>query len=182
MADNTTRTVQSGTDSNGKLDVSALVLTAVLAAAGFILNITVGQALATTGIHPQFVIAAYCLAIYAIRPKLGHCVVIGLICAVVAQLNTSIPGMNFITEACGSLVMGLFVNSAFSKSKAMPYVAAFVATFVSGMLFAVLGNVVMGADMATILVKLPVVFGTAAFNTIVVGLLAAPVAKAANRK
>ncbi len=182
MADKATRTVQSGTQSNGKLDVSALVLTALLAAAGFILNITVGQALATTGIHPQFVIAAYCLAIIAIRPKVGQCVVLGLICAVVAQLNTSIPGLNFLTEACGSLVMGLFVNSAFKKSKAMPYVAAFVTTIVSGMLFAAVGNAMAGFEASMLLVKLPVVIGTAAFNTIVVGLLAGPIAKAANRK
>ena len=43
--------------------IGSLVLLAVLLAAGFILNLTVGNALAATGIKPQFIISAYTLAI-----------------------------------------------------------------------------------------------------------------------
>lgn len=181
MADTTTRTVQSGSHDNGKLDISALVLTAILAAAGLILNLTVGAAFQTLNIHPQFLIAAYCLAIVIVRPKTPQAIVLGLIAAAVAQFGTSIPGMNFVTEAVGSLVMGLFVNSKFGESKAMPFVAAFVTTLVSGLLFAALGNLVAGMPMANLLVKLPVVVLTAAFNAIVVGALATPLKKAARR-
>ena len=55
---NTARTV--ATTDHGKLDVQALVLLAVLLAAGFILNFTVGNAVSTmTGgfIQPEFIIA-----------------------------------------------------------------------------------------------------------------------------
>lgn len=57
-----------------------------------------------------------------------------------------------------------------------------LATLVSGLLFATLGNVVMGASMATTLVKLPIVVGTAAFNAIVVQLLAPVVTRASHRR
>ena len=56
------RTVNT-TERSGKADVSSLVLLAVLLAAGFILNMTVGNALAIVGIKPQFIIASYALAI-----------------------------------------------------------------------------------------------------------------------
>ena len=57
------RKVTSDARDNALVDVSSLVLLAVLLAAGFVLNLTVGNALALTGIKPQFIIAAYALAI-----------------------------------------------------------------------------------------------------------------------
>ena len=54
------RTVNPSTSKVG--DVSSLILLAVLLAAGFILNFTLGNALAIVGIKPQFIIAAYSLA------------------------------------------------------------------------------------------------------------------------
>ena len=41
--------------------IGSLVLLAALLAAGFILNLTVGNALAATGIKPQFIISALSL-------------------------------------------------------------------------------------------------------------------------
>lgn len=62
--DTQARTISANAASNkGILDITSLVLLAVLLAAGFILNMTVGNALAATGIKPQFIIAAYALAI-----------------------------------------------------------------------------------------------------------------------
>ena len=98
------------------------------------------------------------------------------------QVTTSIPGLNFVTESMGALAMSLLAGSALSKGRAMPLIAAFVATLVSGLLFATLGNVVMGASMATTLVKLPIVVGTAAFNAVVVQLLAPVVTRASHRR
>jgi hypothetical protein len=165
-------------EETGKLGVTQLVLVAILLAAGFILNMTLGNALAITGIKPQFLIAAYCLAILLIQPKLSQGVLIGLLAAIVCQLTTSIPGLNFLTEAAGSLVITLFATGALSDKKAMPLIGAFCATLVSGLLFAVLGTFIMGAALATVLVKLPLVFGTAVFNAIVVQALIIPLRKA----
>ncbi len=51
------RTISANATSNkGILDITSLVLLAILLAAGFILNMTVGNALAVTGIDPQFII------------------------------------------------------------------------------------------------------------------------------
>lgn len=68
MSQNTTatqpRTVQ--TADRGKLDVHALVLLAILLAAGFILNFTVGKAISGISggmISPEFIISAFCLTI-----------------------------------------------------------------------------------------------------------------------
>ncbi len=173
------RTVK--TDSKGTFDIAGLVLVAILLAAGFILNMTLGNALAIVGIKPQFIIAAYCLAILILKPNFGQAVVMGVLSAVVIQLTTSIPGLNFLTEVVGALVMCAFVRSAFGSNKVMPLVGAFVTTLVSGLLFAVGGNVIMGAAMATVLVKLPLVLGTAVFNAIVVQVLSVPLKKAIKR-
>ena len=86
-----TRTVAAS--SRGALDISAIVLLSVLLAAGFILNFTLGNALAITGIKPQFIIAAYSLAILLTRANLTQSVLYGLISAAVIQLSTSVPGL-----------------------------------------------------------------------------------------
>ena len=73
MSQNTTaaqpRTVQ--TADRGKLDVRALVLLAILLAAGFILNFTVGKAISGISggmISPEFIISAFCLTIRSFAP------------------------------------------------------------------------------------------------------------------
>lgn len=167
----------------GGISVTSLILLAILVAAGIILNITLGNALAMTGIKPQFVIAAYTLAILVANAKLGEAAIYGLISATIIQISTSIPGLNFVTELAGALVACLVARVALRTGKlnATPLVAGFVATLVSGGLFAVLGSVLMGADVATALVKVPVVLGTAVFNAVVVQALIVPIRAALRR-
>ncbi len=62
-----------------------------------------------------------------------------------------------------------------------PLVAAFVTTLLSGALFAVAGTLIMGAALATVAVKIPLVLGTAVFNAIVVQALYFPLNKVLNR-
>jgi hypothetical protein len=102
----------------------------------------------------------------------------------VIQLSTSIPGLNFVTELAGALAMYGVVRLMTRdglRAAAAPLVAAFVATLVSGALFAVLGSVVMGAAVATALVKAPIVLGTAVFNAIVVQALVLPLSMVLHR-
>ena len=68
------RTVSANASSNGLLDIKSLVLLAILLAAGFILNMTLGNALAIVGIKPQFIIAAYALAIILTRASVAQSV------------------------------------------------------------------------------------------------------------
>ncbi|MGI6230173.1 MAG: hypothetical protein ACOYJL_04575 [Tractidigestivibacter sp.] len=180
----TARTVSADVASKqGKLSITSLVLLAVLLAAGTILNMTVGNALATVGIKPQFIIAAYALAILLTNANFGQAAIFGLISAAVIQLSTSIPGLNFFTELCGALTMCAIahLNIKVGGKNVTPLVATFVATLVSGALFAVCGNVIMGAAMATALVKVPIVLGTACFNAIVVQALYLPLSKVMKR-
>lgn len=178
MSQNTAqaRTVTASDQSRGILDIASLVLLAVLLAAGFILNMTVGNALAMTGIKPQFIIAAYALAIILTRASLPQAALFGIISAAVVQLTTSIPGLNFVTELAGALVMAVLIRAELKIGgrDITPLVAAFLTTLVSGALFAVLGTVLMGAELATAMVKVPIVLGTAAFNAVVVQALFFP--------
>ena len=175
------RTVNTG--DHGKLDVSSLILLAVLLAAGFILNITVGNALAMTGTKPQFIIAAYALAIILTKASFPQAAVFGLISAAVIQFTTSIPGLNFLTELVAALVMAALVRLDLKVGghSVTPFVAALLTTFVSGALFATLGTVIMGAALATAVVKVPIVVGTALFNAVVVQALYFPLRKAIKR-
>ena len=173
------RTVSASTKSAGLIDIKSLDLLAILLAAGFILNMTLGNALAMTGIKPQFIIAAYALAILLTDANLPQAVIYGLLSACVCQLTTSIPFLNFVTEAMGALVMALLAKLALNVAgkSVTPLVAAFVATFVSGFAFAVIGTLMMGAALGTAMVKAPIVLGTAVFNAIVVQALYIPLHK-----
>lgn len=78
----------------GGLDIKSLVLLAVLLAAGFILNFTVGKAISAVSggaIAPEFIISAFCLTILIVRPNLLQALVIGLISAAVIQVTTTSP-------------------------------------------------------------------------------------------
>ena len=177
------RTVSQTAKSQGLVDVTSLVLLAVLLAAGFILNITVGNAFAMIGIKPQFIIAAYTLTVLITRATLPQALVYGLVSAAVIQFSTSIPGLNFLTEGLAAMVAALFVKTQLSVGgrDMLPLVGAFVTTLVSGALFAVLGTVLMGAALPTALAKVPVVLGTAVFNALVVQALFFPLRKVLNR-
>ena len=155
------------------------MLLAVLLAAGFILNFTVGKAISAVSggaIAPEFIISAFCLTILIVRPNLLQALVIGLISAAVIQLSTSVPGLNFVTEVAGALVMALLcrLEVAPAGRSITPLIAGFVTTLVSGALFAGLGTVLMGAALVTVTAKIPVVLGTAVFNAIVVQALYTP--------
>ena len=186
MAANTQQARTITTEDHGKLDVRALVLLAVLLAAGFILNFTVGKAISSVSggmISPEFIISAFCLTILVIRPNVGQALIIGLISAAVIQFTTSIPGLNFVTELVAALAMAALIKLDLKVAgrNVTPLAAAFVTTLLSGALFAVAGTLIMGAALATVAVKVPLVLGTAVFNAIVVQALYFPLNKVLNR-
>ena len=165
MSSTTARSISTETSSRGLIDVSSLILLAILLAAGFILNMTAGNALAMTGIALS-------------RATLAQSIVCGLISAAVIQFTTSIPGLNFLTEAAGALTMAVLVKSSIGGAKVNPLIATFVTTLVSGALFAVAGTLMAGFGLEAALPKVPLVLGTAIFNAVVVQALFFPLAKA----
>ena len=178
MSQNDARTVTATASSAGILDIKSLVLLAILLAAGFTLNMTLGNALAIVGIKPQFIIAAYALAILLTDASYLQAIIFAVISACVIQLTApSIPGLNFFTETVAALVMAALVKSGIGGENVNPLVATFVTTLISGVLFAVLGTAIMGGAIASAAVKIPLVLGTAVFNAIVVQALSIPLKK-----
>ena len=180
MSQNTTaaqpRTVQ--TADRGKLDIRALVLLAILLAAGFILNFTVGKAISGISggmISPEFIISAFCL------PNIGQARVIGLISAAVIQITTTSPFVDFAAEGIAAMLMAAIVNAAAKGGQVKPavaVVATFVTTFVSGVIFMVIKMAMLGVVGELAAAMLPVVAMTAVFNAILVGALYLPIQKA----
>ena len=167
----------------GGLDIKSLVLLAVLLAAGFILNFTVGKAISAVSggaIAPEFIISAFCLTILIVRPNLLQALVIGLISAAVIQVTTTSPGIDFVAEGVAAVVMTLIVNAGMSTgAKAIiPTVGTFVTTFLSGFIFMVIKMAMMGFATELAAVMMPVIALTAVFNAILVGALCLPVRKA----
>lgn len=167
----------------GGLDIKSLVLLAVLLAAGFILNFTVGKAISAVSggaIAPEFIISAFCLTILIVRSNLLQALVIGLISAAVIQVTTTSPGIDFVAEGVAAVVMALIVNAGMSTgAKAIiPTVGTFVTTFLSGFIFMVIKMAMMGFATELAAVMMPVIALTAVFNAILVGALCLPVRKA----
>ena len=175
------RTVSFAAKSTGLVDIKSLVLLAILLAAGFILNMTLGNALAIVGIKPQFIISAFCLTILVVRPNIGQALVIGLISAAVIQITTTSPFIDFAAEGVAAMLMAAIVNAASKKGAVKPtaaVVATFVTTFVSGAIFMVIKMAMLGVVGELAAAMLPVVAMTAVFNAILVGALYLPIQKA----
>ena len=172
------------TTDHGTLDVRALVLLAVLLAAGFILNFTVGKAISSISggvISPEFIISAFCLTILVVRPNLGQALVIGLISAAVIQITTSSPFIDFAAEGIAAMLMAAIVTAASRRGTISPAVAAvatFATTLVSGCIFMVIKMAMIGLVAELAAAMLPVVATTAVFNGILVAALYLPVKKA----
>ena len=177
----TARTVAAA--ERGGLDIKSLVLLAVLLAAGFILNFTVGKAISTISggaIAPEFIISAFCLAILVIRPSVPQALIIGLISAAVIQVTTTSPGIDFVAEGVAAIVMALIVKAGMrTAAKAVtPGVGTFVTTVRAGFICMLLQRALTGFATELAAVMMPVIALTAVFNAILVGALYLPIKKA----
>ncbi len=165
--------------NRGLIGINTLVLLAILLAAGFILNLTVGKALSGTGIQPEFIIAAFCLTILLARSSVPQALVIGLVSAAVIQITTSTPGVDFIAEGIAAMLMALLARLPMRVGgrNVTPLVAGFVTTFVSGGIYAVIATLVRGGVLESALVMAPVVLTTAIANCLIVQALYFPLAR-----
>lgn len=184
------RTAKAVAAGKKGLAIQDLILVAVLLAAGAVLKLTVGSLLASFGMKPNFIIAAYCLAIILIRPTVAQSLAIGLIAGLVCQIPmlNATPLLNIPSELLGALVCGLLIRVPLhiGKFDANPLVNTFVSTCVSGFTFAALSayiNVVsVGGNFAVAMAAyIAIVLGTATFNAIFVQILAIPLAKVLKR-
>ena len=181
------RVVSSVEKKNGTLDISALVLIAILLAAGAVLKLTVGSLLASMGMKPNFIIAMYCLAIILVRPKVGQAVIVGLLAGALCQIPmlNATPLLNIPSELLGALACGLLIRVPMNiggKLDLNPLVTTFVSTLISGGVFAALSiyiNVVStGGDIfVAFAAYAAIVLGTATFNAVIVQILVVPLRK-----
>ena len=174
---------QIRTDEKRGFDISAIILVAVLLAAGAVLKMTVGSFVNFFGMKPNFIIAMYCLAILLVRPKMGQAAVIGLLAGAVCQLLPGTPYLNFLSEFLGALVMAALIRipMKIGKANAQALVSTFVATLVSGATFVVSLLVFLGADPSSLIAYVPIVFFTALINCVIVQVLYVPLRKVLKR-
>ena len=177
------RTVATTSEKKSGLQVRDLILIAVLLAAGAVLKLTVASFLSFAGMKPNFVIAMYCLAIILARPNVPQSVVIGLIAGVMCQIPmlNATPLVNIPSELLGALVCGLLTYVPMKigkKADINPFVTTFLSTAVSGYTFAFIVAAINGVSLlAAFVMYALMVFGTAAFNAILVQILVVPLRK-----
>ncbi|MGI6031969.1 MAG: hypothetical protein ACOX69_00915 [Coriobacteriales bacterium] len=172
------------------LQVTDLVLAAVLIAAGAVLKLFVGV-LFQGGVKPNFIIAAYCLALLLIKPKsyaqgAAFGAIIGLITGAVCQipLLCGTPFVNFASELAGGIVIGLIaaIPAQGKGGMAAASIGTFVATFISGGLFSAIVVVIKSMNVYAGLVQYaPIVVITALLNAIIVAILLVPLKKALHK-
>ncbi|MBR6029859.1 MAG: hypothetical protein IKP40_12315 [Clostridia bacterium] len=172
------------TQNTKTFQIADLILVAVLLAAGQVLKMTLGTALSSIGVKPNFIIAMYCLAILLIRPTLLQALIIGLLAGAINQINPATPWLNFISEPLGAIAMYLLIKIPLKirKFDLSPIVSTFLATVVSGGSFVACRYLFMGANVADLPANLVVVFGTATVNAIIVEALYFPLRKMLSKR
>lgn len=160
-------------------DISALILVAVLLAAGAVLKMTVGSFVNFFGMKPNFIIAMYCLAILLVRPNLGQAAIIGLLAGAVCQLLPGTPYINFISEFLGAVAMAALIRIPMKIGRAnlQTIISTFLATVVSGGTFTVCLFLFLGADASSLVAYVPIVACTALINCVIVQMLYVPLRK-----
>ena len=156
-------------------------LAGVMMAVGVVLRLCAGF-LAVAGMHPNFLIATYCLSILIVKPKLREAAVIGLISGCISQIGTSMPWINLGSELVGAIVMCLLIMIPLPKV-VKPLVTTFLTTLASGYSFVALAAIfyVHPMTMATFLQMSMVCFVTAALNCVIVTILSIPVNRIMNK-
>ena len=171
------RAVAGGQRKDKGLTTQDLILIAVLLAAGAVLKLTVASFLSFAGMKPNFVIAMYCLAIILTRPKVRQALAIGLIAGIMCQIPmlNATPLVNIPSEALGALACGLLIHIPLriaGKADFNPLLATFLSTVVSGYTFAIIVGTMNGLALPVVFVTYAImVFGTGAFNAILVQIL-----------
>jgi hypothetical protein len=154
------------------------ILLACAAIARFAANIL------PTPIVSNLAIGFYCLAIILTTPKIGEALGIGLVAGIIcAMISHSIyPPANLISEPVGVLVCLTVYSLLAKQTQYAAGVTTFLATCASGFSFLLVALVMAASTidmkfdgmLPFFIAMTPIVIGTAAVNSVVVGLLARP--------
>ena len=169
-------------EKKGLANTRNLILVGVMMAVGIVLRLFAGV-IAIGNMHPNFLIATYCLAIFIIRPNLKEAAVIGLISGAISQIGTSMPWLGLGSETVGAIAMCLLIKIVLPKY-IKPVVCTFLATLVSGFTFIGLAALTYAKPMPTAqFVSMALVtLVTALLNMVIVTVLSIPVNKVMGNK
>ena len=169
-------------EKKGLANTRNLILVGVMMAVGIVLRMFAGV-IALGSMHPNFLIATYCLSIFIIKPNLKEAAVIGLISGAISQIGTSMPWLALGSETLGAIAMCLLIRLVLPKY-VKPVVCTFLATLVSGFTFIALAAVTYAKPMpgAQFISMALVTVVTALLNMVIVTVLSIPVNKVMGKK
>ena len=90
-------------EKKGLQNTRNLILVGVMMAVGIVLRLFAGV-IALGSMHPNFLIATYCLSIYIVRPNLREAAAIGLISGAISQIGTSMAWLGLGSETLGAVI------------------------------------------------------------------------------
>ena len=165
----------------GLKNLNNLLFVGVMMAVGVVLRLCAGF-LAVAGMHPNFLIATYCLSLLIVRPKLHETAIIGLISGCISQIGTSMPWINILSETIGAVTMALLIMLPL-PALLRPVVTTFLTTLVSGFTFiGIAACTYVSLMSAAIFGQMAMVaLVTAALNCVIVTVLSIPVGKVMNK-
>lgn len=164
-------------EKKGLANTKNLILVGVMMAVGIVLRMFAGV-IALGNMHPNFLIATYCLSILIIRPNLKEAAIIGFISGAISQIGTSMPWLGLGSETLGAIAMCILANIALPKL-VKSVVCTFLSTCVSGFAFVGLAALTYANPMPTaqFISMATVTLVTAVLNMIIVTILSIPVNK-----
>lgn len=164
-------------EKKGLRNTKNLILVGVMMAVGIVLRLFAGV-IAVGNMHPNFLIATYCLSIFVIKPNVKEAAAIGLISGLISQIGTSMPWLGLGSETLGAIAMCLLIAIPLPKI-IKPIVCTFIATCISGFAFIGLAAITYANPMpgAQFAAMATVTLVTALLNMIIVTVLSIPVNK-----
>ena len=164
-------------NKKGLASTRNLILVGVMMAVGIVLRLFAGV-IAVGNMHPNFLIATYCLSIFIIRPNLKEAAAIGLISGAISQIGTSMAWLGLGSETIGAIAMCLLISIPLPKV-IKPIVCTFIATCISGFTFVGLAALTYANPMPLpqFISMSTVTLVTALLNMVIVTVLSLPVNK-----
>lgn len=164
-------------EKRGLRSTRNLILVGVMMAVGIVLRLCAGM-IAVGNMHPNFLIATYCLSILIVRPNLKEAAIIGFISGCISQIGTSMAWLGLGSETIGAVAMFLLISIPMPKV-VKPLICTFAATLISGFAFVGLAALTYAnpMPMAQFVSMATVTLVTALLNMVIVSVLSIPVNK-----
>ncbi|MCD7814597.1 MAG: hypothetical protein LUH20_11240 [Lachnospiraceae bacterium] len=169
-------------NQTGLKSINNLILVGIMMAVGVVLRLC-ASFLVLGNMHPNFLIATYCLSILIIKPNIREAAIIGFISGCISQIGTSMAWLGLISETVGAVAMCLLLANPMPKApKAL--VNTFITTLISGFAFTGLAALTYAnpMPMAQFMSMALVTVVTACLNCVIVTVLSIPVDKIINKE